>query len=342
MSAADLYNRRFILFSGKGGVGKTTVSSSFALSCARRGERTLLIELNVKNKTSSLFGVEQVDEEIREIDDNLFAVNVTPRAAMREYALMVLKIKLVYRAVFENRLVASFLRVIPGLNELVMLGKAYYHAVEKDEEGKFVWDKVIVDAPATGHGIFFLKIPSVITSLIGSGLMYDEAKRILDLLQDEARTGFAVVTLAEDMPVNETMMLTDVVENEMKIPVACVFANAIYRPLFDDKKIDFIEAARGLLDLRAGASESGSTDDVSRETLRDLGEQIGGFLEAARFRHDRVAMQQHYLRRLYEESRWPVFEIPFFFHDRMSFAVLDEIAQHLDEVLDGADARSEA
>ena len=325
MSAADLYNRRFILFSGKGGVGKTTLATSFALSCARRGEKTLLMELNVKNKTSSLFGADEVDEVIREIDDNLFAVNVTPKAAMREYALMVLKIKLVYRAVFENRIVSSFLRVIPGLNELVMLGKAYYHAIEVDPEGKPVWDKVIVDAPATGHGIFFLKIPSVITNLISSGLMFDEARRILDLLQDRERTGFAVVTLAEDMPVNETMMLTRIVEEEMDIPIACVFANGIYRPLFDESQRAFIESARKAL------------DDFPADQERPRGD-LSGFLEAARFRNDRVEMQQHYLQRLRAEGSWPLFEIPFYFHDRMSFAVVDEIAHHLERILaDDAD-----
>lgn len=320
VGTADLYQRRFLLFSGKGGVGKTTLASSFALSCARRGERTLLMELNVKNKTSSLFGADRVDEEIREVEDNLFAVNVTPQAAMREYALMVLKIKLVYRAVFENRVVSSFLRVIPGLNELVMLGKAYYHAIEVDADDRPVWDKVIVDAPATGHGIFFLKIPSVITSLIGSGLMFDEAQRILDLLRDPLRTALVLVTLAEDMPVNETLMMSQVVRDEMDIPVACVFANGIYRPLFDAEQIQWIDAARGQLDAKIDGEDEGL--------------ELRGFLEAARFRQDRVEMQQGYLRRLKEEGSWPLFEVPFYFHDRMSFAVIDEISEHLRALLD--------
>ena len=45
-----------VLFSGKGGVGKTTLASAFAYSCARRGKKTLLIELNVKDRLSALFG----------------------------------------------------------------------------------------------------------------------------------------------------------------------------------------------------------------------------------------------------------------------------------------------
>lgn len=315
MTAPDLYNRRFVLFSGKGGVGKTTLAASFALSCARRGQRTLLMELDAKNKASSLFGVGEIDEEIREIDDNLYGVAVTPAAAMKEYALMILKIKLVYRAVFENRVVSSFLRVVPGLKELVMLGKAYYHTKERDAQGELKWDKVVVDAPATGHGIFFLKIPSVITNLIGSGLMFEEAERILDLLRDPARTGIAIVTLAEDMPVNETLMLTEVLRDEMELPLACVIANAIYRPLFDEDQMAWIEGAR----------EEGGDGD--------LPESVAGFVEAARFRNDRVAMQQHYLEVLRDSEQWPLVTIPYYFFDRMSFAIIDEIAGDLSAAL---------
>ncbi len=318
MTVPDLYNRRFVLFSGKGGVGKTTLAASFALSCARRGERTLLMELDAKNKASSLFGVGEIDEEIREIDDNLYGVAVTPAEAMKEYALMVLKIKLIYRAVFENRVVSSFLRVIPGLNELVMLGKAYYHTQETDENGRQKWDKVIVDAPATGHGIFFLKIPSVITNLIGSGLMFEEANRILELLRDPARTGIAIVTLAEDMPVNETLMLTEVLTDEMELPIACVIANAIYRPLFSDDERDWIDDAQDFL-----------CDEESEDVLQEF----RGFIEAAKFRNDRVAMQQHYLELLRDNGDWPLMEIPYYFFDRMSFAIIDEIANDLSESL---------
>jgi anion-transporting ArsA/GET3 family ATPase len=325
VTVPDLYNRRFVLFSGKGGVGKTTLAASFALSCARRGERTLLMELDAKNKASSLFGVGEIDEEIREIDDNLYGVAVTPAEAMKEYALMVLKIKLIYRAVFENRVVSSFLRVIPGLNELVMLGKAYYHTKETDDRGRPKWDKVIVDAPATGHGIFFLKIPSVITNLIGSGLMFEEANRILGLLRDPKRTGIVVVTLAEDMPVNETLMLTDVLAQEMELPIACVVANAIYRPLFDDDEIGWIDAAREHL------SEAADQEEL---------QQFRGFIEAAKFRNDRVAMQQHYLDMLRENADWPLLEIPYYFFDRMSFAIIDEIAEDLSDSL--ADEKRQA
>ncbi|MFU8802729.1 MAG: ArsA family ATPase [Bradymonadaceae bacterium] len=306
LTFAHLYKRRFVLFTGKGGVGKTTMASAFALSCARRGERTLLMQLNVKDKVSSLFGAERVDTEITEVEDNLFAVNVTPMAAMEEYALMILKVKLIYKAVFENRVVRSFLRVVPGLNELLMLGKAYFHTTETDHHGKLLWDKVILDAPATGHGIFFLKIPSVITSIIGSGNMHEEAQRILALLQDPERTAMVLVTLAEDMPVNETLMLNDVIRDELEMPIGCVMANAVYRPLFDEEETRFINKAQAA----------------------ELPEEISGFLEAARFRTSRIELQQFYLERLEEKGSWPILTVPYYFMDRMSFATINEISDH--------------
>ena len=93
------------------------------------------------------------------VEDNLWAVNVRPEEALREYALMVLKFKTVYRAVFENRLVRYFLRFVPSVAELVMLGKVLFHVKETSPGGGPRYDVVVMDAPATGHAISFLSGP---------------------------------------------------------------------------------------------------------------------------------------------------------------------------------------
>jgi anion-transporting ArsA/GET3 family ATPase len=311
----SLYDQRFVLFSGKGGVGKTVISSAYALSCARRGERTLLIELNVQDKVSSFFGSSNVGNEIIEVEDNLHAVNVTPDAALKEYGLMILKVKLIYKAVFENRIVRSFLRSIPGLNDLLMLGKAYFHATEMSPEGSYVWDKVVVDAPATGHGLFFLQIPSVITGFVSSGHMYEEAKRIQELLQDPEQTAINLVTLAEDMPVNETLMMRDELKGRMGLQVASVIANGIYPPLFSDEQFDWIEDAQR-------PSEPSSTS-------------TRGFLEGAAFRSQRVDLQKQYLERLERDVEQPIYYVPYHFTERVTFPVISEIADELEAQVTG-------
>lgn len=306
----SLYDQRFVLFSGKGGVGKTVISSAYALSCARRGERTLLIELNVKDKVSSFFGSSSVGSEIVEVEDNLYAVNVTPDAALQEYGLMILKVKLIYKAVFENRIIRSFLRSIPGLNDLLMLGKAYFHATEVATDGSYVWDKVVVDAPATGHGLFFLQIPSVITGFVGSGHMYEEARRIEDLLRDPKQTAVNLVTLPEEMPVNETLMMREELERRMGLHTSAIIANGVYPALFSDEEYDWIEQVR---------------DGVEPDQ-----EVLGGFLDAAAFRNQRVELQKKYLERLEHEVDLPIHYVPYHFTDRVTFPVISDIAAQLD------------
>jgi anion-transporting ArsA/GET3 family ATPase len=308
----SLYDRRMVLFSGKGGVGKTTLASAFALSCARKGQRTLLIELNVKDRLNAIFGSVEVGPEIVEIEQNLFAVNISPRVAMEEYGLMKLRVKVVYKAVFENRVVQSFLRVVPGLNDLLMLGKSHFHAMEVDSAGKFLWDKIVIDAPATGHGIFFLKIPSVITSILESGPMFSDAKKIEEFLRDPKMTAINLVTLPEEMPVNETLELRQTLVEELEMPIGMIVANSVYEPVFDEQE------SKWVLDADADQFEDTQTQ---------------GFVDAAKFRAQRVEMQAEYLERLENTLSETLVRVPYYFTERFDFQTIAKIADEIDEQL---------
>ncbi|MEL6181129.1 MAG: ArsA family ATPase, partial [Myxococcota bacterium] len=245
----DLFGKRLIINTGKGGVGKTTLSAAIGLAAARRGKRVLLMELNAKEKTSRLFGSSPIGFEPTEVEENLFAVNITPKEAMREYAILKLRLKTLYRAVFENRFVRTFLRAIPGINELVLLGKVWYEEQARDGQGgRPRWDMIVVDAPATGHGIFFLQIPQVVTSIISSGPMFDEARQIQEMIQDRSRTLLNLITLVEEMPVNETIELKHTTEEILKVPLGYVIANAVYQPMFTTRQRQLVDAVRPQVD----------------------------------------------------------------------------------------------
>ena len=183
-----------MIVTGKGGVGKSTVSAALALVAARSGKRVLVCEVNAQERIAPMLGAPPAGATAREALPGLFTVNVTPADAMREYGLLVLRFRAIYDAVFENRLVRYFLRVVPSLAELVMLGKIL-HEAKAEERGGPRWDLVVVDAPATGHAVQLLRVPSALVDTVPGGPLRHDAEWMQALLVDPARTSLAIVTL---------------------------------------------------------------------------------------------------------------------------------------------------
>lgn len=244
----SLFSKRLIVVAGKGGVGKSTVSAALALVAARRGKRVLLCEIHGADRVAHNFEVPPVGTTVRQIRPNLFAVNVQPAEAMREYALMKLRFEAVYRMVFENRMVAYFLKAFPGLNELVMLGKVWYHTVEVDKRTQRPkWDLVIADAPATGHGLYFLELPDVALGAVpsGAGPLTAEVTKMRALLRDPARTSLQIVTLPEEMPVKEAIDLRARVE-AIGVPMGYLFVNGVQVPLLNAREEEDLARIRDI------------------------------------------------------------------------------------------------
>jgi anion-transporting ArsA/GET3 family ATPase len=199
-------DRRLILVVGKGGVGRSTVAAAIAGKRAAMGKKTLLFETNANDRFGAYFGKPAVGETPSQLAPNLWAVNATPASALSEYGMMILRWKSVYEMVFENRVSKAFLRAIPGLDDYALLGKAWYHTTE-DRRGAPVWDTVVFDMPASGHSVSMLRVPWVIVETVPEGPLTRDARTIRSLLCDPARTSAVLVTLAEEMPVNEALEL---------------------------------------------------------------------------------------------------------------------------------------
>jgi anion-transporting ArsA/GET3 family ATPase len=232
-----LEQQRLIIVTGKGGVGKTTVAAALALKSAADGKRTLVCEVNTKERISPLLGHGVVGSEITHIEPNLWAVDVQPSQALKEYALMTLKFERLYNAVFENNLVHYFLRFIPSISELVMLGKILFHVREKRADGQFRFERIVVDAPATGHAISFLSVPQVIIDTVPPGAMAADATWMRDLLVSKETTASVLVALPEELPINEALELHKRLESQVRLHTALMILNQTVDARFDP---DFI------------------------------------------------------------------------------------------------------
>lgn len=309
-----LFDKRLILVTGKGGVGRSTLAASIASACAKRGRKTLLFEANANDRFGSFFGAEAVGHEIKPLARDLYAVNTTPAAALEEYGLMILRFKRVYRMVFENRVTKYFLRAIPGLDDYAILGKAWYHTTEGKREP--TWDTVVFDMPASGHTLSMLRTPRVILDTVPEGPLTRTARAIHELLHDPERCAIVLVTLAEEMPTNEASDLAGALDDELALKVSRVLVNQVYPDRFPEgsPQDQVLDA------LRAHTGGGEATSDVTALTRH-------GSLARARRR-----LNEKYLQELDARFDDPV-RLPYLFTPSIGSAEIVALTELLEDEL---------
>jgi anion-transporting ArsA/GET3 family ATPase len=304
----SLFDRRLVILAGKGGVGRTTVAAAFARAAARRGKRVLLAQTKSKERLSHLFGVPSLGTELTKLCDNVWGVNMTPQAALREYGTMVLRSQLIARQVLENKISRAFLHAIPGLEDYSMLGKVWYHTTET-EDGVPRWDLVILDGPATGHLVTMLQIPQAILEAVPEGPLTRPAQATSELLHDARRTAMVLVTLAEDLPANESIELSRRAAEKVKVPQALLVVNALYPPRFSQGV-----SARALHEL---------PEDVGDAALQPL-------VASARTAARRRALNDQYVEMLRTALPLPQAHLPYVFTADFGARAVVDLSERLE------------
>jgi Anion-transporting ATPase len=303
-------DKRLVIVTGKGGVGKTTVAAALGLAAARRGKRTVVCEVAEQERLAALFGVEVGGHRERELRPGLFGISIHPERAKEEWLRYQLRSGVLAGALGGSRIFQYLTAAAPGLTELVTIGKIWDLAQLKRRTSGSVFDLVIVDAPATGHGLAMLRAPSTYAGIARVGPIRRQALQIDRFVRDPARTGVLAAALPEEIPVNETLDLAVRLRDELGMAIDAIVVNAVFPERFSGE-----EARRLAAFDRRGSAEA-------RAALR-----------AALSEHRRARVQRSQVRRLRRAAAAPLFTLPYLFRPKLGPSDLERLSRELERRL---------
>jgi anion-transporting ArsA/GET3 family ATPase len=311
----DLLKRRVVILSGKGGVGKSVVGTALALAARARGKRILFIEVDAPLPASRYLGEAPVKGHETEVRPGLSMVNLVPADVMDEYVREMVRVDLIARKVLGSPVYRRFFAAAPGLPELMVLGKIML--LEEERAGwprRPKYDLIIVDAPATGHGLAFLRVPLVASNAVPVGPVGHNARRILAMLRDPRRTALAIVALPEEMAVVEALEFHRTTRDELGLEASAIILNGCHERRF------------------TGAQEKEILRRVTEDEDGRLapGVTLHAALAAARRHIRRRKLTEFYRKRLKQAVDVPIVSLPLLFTDRIDEAALETLAGRIE------------
>jgi anion-transporting ArsA/GET3 family ATPase len=313
--APGLLDKALLYVTGKGGVGKTTVSAALGLAAAASGRRTIVCEVAAHDRVSRAFQREGVAREVEiELAENLWAITIDPNLALQEWLSKQLGGGAPVRLLARSSAFQYFVAAAPGAREMITIAKVFELAqLERWDRHNRTYDTVIVDAPASGHGLAMLTTPHTFGEIARVGPIKRQAEKISTMLSDPRRTGYVAVALAEEMPVNETLELRGRLEAAVGLGLDAVIVNGLYPGRYTLAEAEALRIA--------------AVNGLEPDALVAV--------RAALTQHERSRRQQAHLRRLRKEAGAPVLELPMLFEPEIGLEEYEYLAGKLEAELAG-------
>ncbi len=235
----SLLSRRAVLITGKGGVGKTTVTAGLARAGVEMGKRVLATEVSYEPDSTSplgeaLGGVKLGEAPVR-VSESLYGALLTPHAGHLQFLRDALPMRMLADAALKSAAIRRFLLAAPTLPEMGILYRILDLLRQTQSDGSPLYDVLLVDLPATGHALGLAQIPSAIIEVIRSGPIHTAVSEGLTMLRDTKQTTSIVVTLPETLPVSEAIELAHGIQSH-QVPLHGLVLNRIPPDPFTERE----------------------------------------------------------------------------------------------------------
>lgn len=273
--ADTLRHKRLLIVTGKGGVGKTTVTVALGLAAAELGLRTIVAELSGQSRVAHILARRAAGMKAIELSPRLKSISIDPHAALREY--LHLQLGPLGTALMASRTLEYLTAATPGLSELVSIGKVWelVHGRRRPRKAGDTYDLVLVDGPSSGQCLALLSSPATFAEIARVGPVASQARAIASMLVTAQETGTLITTLAEELSVSETLMLCEQLEHHLGMAVDGVFVNRMYPRRFNDedaralaRALDVTPDLLGRTALRAALSEHARREGQDEQLAR--------------------------------------------------------------------------
>jgi anion-transporting ArsA/GET3 family ATPase len=326
----SVLDRKLLVVTGKGGVGKTTIAAALGLLAARDGRRTIVVEVGEESRLPQLFGITRPQPGVETVlQERLSSISIDPDRALLEW-LQALGGRVSGRVLASSGTFQYFAAAAPGAKELVTMVKVWQLTRGGSRGARSRgYDLVVLDAPATGHALGMLASPRTFGAIARVGPIAGQTRQLQEMLESPSRSAYLAVALATEMAVTEALELQDGLHARLGRGLETVVVNALLPRRFTTEELRDIAAlengASHTAVKRGADSRTGEAPAAAEAERRAVSVSAA---RAARAVHDRARFQHNQLARLRRRS-FDVVGVPFVWGAQLDLAAVSAIATRL-------------